>query len=341
MIKIMIVDDEYYEREAFKLLISNDCSDCKVVGDFENGEQALNFYKDNDVDLIFMDIKMPIMDGIEATQLIKAINKQQYVIILTAYADFEVAQQAVKINANDFLLKPARLSTIQTAIQQFRDYKTTVASENQDVIKLFKHALLKGHYLETLDCIDQIRIEEMYYDDFIVKIRLVLEIIRDVSVYFSFKFSLQQNKEIHEFLMSMKRKGEYFDLIESLLRDVFAVVINKKLAKYKNEMAIALDYIELNLTEDVTLESVASYMNISPHYFSKIFKRDMEVNFIQYVTNRKIERAMKLLTMSNQSIINIAYELGFNEANYFSRVFKKNAGMTPYHYRKEYTVIIK
>lgn len=181
----------------------------------------------------------------------------------------------------------------------------------------------------------------MYYDAFISKIRVLIEIIRDVSHYFSFKFTPQRNKEIQEYLTVMKRKGEYFDFIALLLEEIFTVIINKKLAKYDNEMALALDFIELNLTDDVTLESVASYMNISPHYFSKIFKRDMEVNFIQYVTSRKIERAMRLLTMSNQSIINIAYDLGFNEANYFSRVFKKNTGMTPYHYRKEYTAVVK
>lgn len=341
MIKIMIVDDEYYEREAFKLLISNECKDCEVVADFENGEEALNFYKENDVDLIFMDIKMPIMDGLEATRLIKEKNANQYVIILTAYADFEVAQQAVKIHANDFLLKPARLSTIQTAIKQFSEYEAPVRIIKEDLINQFKHALLKGHFLETLEYVDQLQLEEMYYDAFISKIRVLIEIIRDVSHYFSFKFTPQRNKEIQEYLTVMKRKGEYFDFIALLLEEIFTVIINKKLAKYDNEMALALDFIELNLTDDVTLESVASYMNISPHYFSKIFKRDMEVNFIQYVTSRKIERAMRLLTMSNQSIINIAYDLGFNEANYFSRVFKKNTGMTPYHYRKEYTAVVK
>lgn len=142
----MIVDDEYYEREAFKLLISNECKDCEVVADFENGEEALNFYKENDVDLIFMDIKMPIMDGLEATRLIKEKNANQYVIILTAYADFEVAQQAVKIHANDFLLKPARLSTIQTAIKQFSEYEAPVRIIKEDLINQFKHALLKGHF---------------------------------------------------------------------------------------------------------------------------------------------------------------------------------------------------
>ncbi len=341
MIKIMIVDDEYYEREAFKLLLRNECPNCQVVCDFDNGKDAVAYYQENSVDLIFMDIKMPIMDGLEATKLIKEMDEHQYVIILTAYADFEVAQQAVKIHANDFLLKPARLTTIQKAIEQFKDSSKPVSEEKMDHIKLFKEAFLKGHYLESLNYLNQVRAEDMYYDDLIEKMRHLLNIIKEVTAYFSLKLSPQRQRELQQYLTQMKRKEEYFNLVDGLLKEVFEYIIEKKLGKYENEMDMALDFIELNLTDNITLESVASYMNISPHYFSKIFKRDMKVNFIQYVTNRKIEHGMHLLTMTNQPIINIAYDLGFNEANYFSRVFKKSAGMTPYQYRKANKVVMK
>lgn len=346
MIKLMIVDDEFYEREAFKLMLTNECKDVEIVADFDNGLDAVNYCKNNDVDLIFMDIKMPLLNGIEATRQIKEFKPDQYIIILTAYADFEFAQQAVKIHADDFLLKPARLMTIQTSIKQFKEgaKKEDKAQANQeevDYIKAFKHAFMKGHYLKCIECVDHMRQEEMYYDDLIIKVRLLLEIIRDVSTYFNVRLNIQRQKQIQHYLVSMKRKEEYFNLIDELLREVFSHIIEKKLGKYDQDVAMALDYIELNLTENVTLENVAGYMNISPHYFSKIFKRDIKVNFVQYVTGRKVEHAKRMLTMTNQSIINIAYDLGFNEANYFSRVFKKNVNMTPFQYRKQFKEVMK
>lgn len=334
MIKIMIVDDEYFEREAFKMLIQNKMVDCEIVADFDNGKDAYEHMKENEVDLIFMDVKMPIMNGIEATKLIKAMNPDQYVIILTAYADFELAQQAVKIHANDYLLKPSRPEKIKDAIEAFKKFDESLDKKSKvDYIKAFKHALIKGHYLETLDVIEKIRQAKAVSNEMATVIDDLLDIIVEAGEYFSLTFSNQTKKEMDSYRTNVKRQDEYITFIDRLVDDIFAHVIKKKMGNYEKEMDYALDYIELNLTEHVTLEDVSGYMNISAHYFSKIFKRDMDINFVQYVTERKVEQAKRMLMKSNQPIINIAYDLGFNEANYFSKVFKKNVGQTPSQYR--------
>jgi len=85
----------------------------------------------------------------------------------------------------------------------------------------------------------------------------------------------------------------------------------------------------------VIQEEVADNIKISPFYLSKIFKKYTGVNFIDYLTKLKIEKAKELLEYTDMPVINIAIELSFNEPNYFARVFRKTAGMTPSKYREE------
>ena len=73
---------------------------------------------------------------------------------------------------------------------------------------------------------------------------------------------------------------------------------------------------------------------MSSYYYSRVFKKMTGVNFITYVTDRKIEIAQDMLVETDMPVINIAYELSYNEPNYFSKAFKKKVGVTPTEYRE-------
>lgn len=88
-------------------------------------------------------------------------------------------------------------------------------------------------------------------------------------------------------------------------------------------MKAVIDYIERNLKKGISLEDVANHVNISTYYLSKIFKKEMGVNFITYVTNRKMDLAKEMLVNTDIPVLNIALDLAYNEANYFSKAFKR------------------
>ena len=95
----------------------------------------------------------------------------------------------------------------------------------------------------------------------------------------------------------------------------------------------AKDYIKENYAKDVSLDEVSRMVDISPYYFSKIFKEETGENFIEYLTNIRIEKAKKLLTESDMSMKEICASVGYADPNYFSRTFKKNVGVTPTEYK--------
>ena len=75
-------------------------------------------------------------------------------------------------------------------------------------------------------------------------------------------------------------------------------------------------------------------MNISPYYFSRIFKEGTGENFIEYLTSVRMEKAKELLGNGEYSMKEIGVMVGFSDPNYFSRSFKKNVGVTPTEYKE-------
>lgn len=98
----------------------------------------------------------------------------------------------------------------------------------------------------------------------------------------------------------------------------------------------AQEYIRQNFTKDMALEEVAQAVNISPYYFSKLFKEETGVNFTEYLTGLRIETAKALLKNRELSIKQVCLDSGYANPNYFSRIFKKWTGITPTEFRDIY-----
>ncbi len=111
---------------------------------------------------------------------------------------------------------------------------------------------------------------------------------------------------------------------------------NQSLTNNKDFSVIskAVDYINNNFTDDIRLDSLASMCDISPSYFSKLFRKTLDVNLSTYINNLRIEKAKLLLTQTNKPIINIAYDVGFEDCGYFIKIFKRFLNQTPNNYRK-------
>ncbi|MFC7677642.1 response regulator [Paenibacillus sp. GCM10028914] len=97
----------------------------------------------------------------------------------------------------------------------------------------------------------------------------------------------------------------------------------------------AMRFIQKNYSNSVTLESVAEYLKLSPSYLSNLFKKETGQNFIDYLTNIRIEQAKVLLRTTELKIYEVGYRVGYENEHYFSRVFKKVVGSSPFHYKSD------
>lgn len=124
----------------------------------------------------------------------------------------------------------------------------------------------------------------------------------------------------------------FFDVAQA----IYAEMINqRKLVNSAGIISQAIEYINNNFTKNITLDEISKIFNISPYYFSKIFKKTMGINFKEYLIKLKIEHALKLIKETNMSIKEISYAVGFDDPNYFVKAFKKWTGFTPSSLRNQ------
>jgi AraC-like DNA-binding protein/ligand-binding sensor protein len=100
-------------------------------------------------------------------------------------------------------------------------------------------------------------------------------------------------------------------------------------------IARARAYIFEHLSEDLSLGQVAKAVNASSFYFCKLFKKSVGINFIDYISNLRIDKAKNLLLNPNCLVSEIAFEVGFQSLTHFNRVFKKLTGVSPSKYRSQ------
>ena len=125
-IRVILVDDQSLVRSGFRMLIESE-DDMEVVSEASNGLEALDVLRRMPVDVALMDIRMPQMDGVEATRRITASPLDTKVLILTTFDLDEYVYAALKAGASGFLLKDARPTELLSAIRNVADGDAVVA----------------------------------------------------------------------------------------------------------------------------------------------------------------------------------------------------------------------
>jgi DNA-binding NarL/FixJ family response regulator len=116
MMRILLVDDDQTIRDSLEIILSK-TKDFHIVGKVENGQKAIDFVSSYDVDMILMDIRMPVLNGIDATAIIKSMKQEIKIIMLTTFNDFKNIHQALHAKADGYLLKTDDIEKQITTIQ--------------------------------------------------------------------------------------------------------------------------------------------------------------------------------------------------------------------------------
>ncbi|WP_394925374.1 response regulator [uncultured Robinsoniella sp.] len=133
----------------------------------------------------------------------------------------------------------------------------------------------------------------------------------------------------------MKTFSELEELLSSNITEISAGI--RQIHEYKTKsyrMNNIMKYVDENYTRDISLQEVAEYANLSVGYLSNYFKTEAGMNFIDYITYRRMERAKELLVSTNDKIYRIAEQVGYTNSQYFTTLFKKQIGVTPAEYRQ-------
>jgi two-component system LytT family response regulator len=140
MLRALLVDDEPKNLDGLEFLLHHDCDGITATGKVKSAEEARNFLKSNQVDVIFLDISMPGEDGFE---LLKTIDTSRIkVVFVTAHNEYTM--QAIKASAVDYLLKPVRIDELQNAVEKIK------LSIGNPYAKEQNHTLIQ-HFLDLVN----------------------------------------------------------------------------------------------------------------------------------------------------------------------------------------------
>lgn len=159
-----------------------------------------------------------------------------------------------------------------------------------------------------------------------------------VSGYDDFSYCREALRlQITDYILKPVDYGEFGSCIDSLKIALF----QRRSSTYeeqREERTITgiTRYLQEHLSEEISLSVLAEKFHLSGQYISQLFKSEIGVNFLAYLTNIRMENAKKLLLSSSLSIAEISEQSGYGDYRVFTKVFKKSEGVTPSQYRRDF-----
>jgi two-component system response regulator YesN len=434
MMKLLLADDEKYDRETLKYIIKDEFSEELEIYEAKNGREAIEISDSIKPDIIIIDIKMPGIDGIQALKEITASLPNLYSIILTAYDYFDFALEAVKINVKEYLLKPFAkeeiIEKVSIGIKWLKKEQDKRKSEIEDKEKIYTLLPVLENQLSDLIINDKIegvdydmylqclnmnfknsyamvislknkyaygndisRIEKdkikmkigeyikenvtrrykcignyVFYEELTYFIQMDNEDSKDfknleVNLAFNLRREIKKRfnvsiraglgtvvnsveKIIESYRQAMKSLIynsdsaniiHIDDIDDKVLIDMFDDIKTNR-SKNSNKVKTKLfenvkSFIKENIEAELELEKVANNFGLSVYYFSRTFKEVTGINFSEYVNKCRIDIAKELLSNGEMSVKEVCYKVGYNDPNYFSKVFKKYEGISPINFK--------
>lgn len=526
---VLLVDDE---EEVFQVIMKKldwESMGFKIAGYARNGVEALEMAEELQVDVVMTDIKMPYMDGLTLCKKLKEIYQKIKVIIFSGFDEFEYAKEAIKIEAEEYILKPINANELKEVFERIRTNLDKELDEKRNIDKLREYYMeslpvlqenfytslidgripenqienyarnyqieLKGPYFvvtvlhistsesaeekmeidpfllgvsvkklveEQLwenwctrtvtylgdsivitqlddeeaitaftDVMDRIckmakrvckarvtagighvvnqmsqlaisyqgaknavsyRVlygntrainiaemdplenadipwEEPYIQKILKKIKMgegealkeaITEFIAQLS---GTKMSLQkyrilmmeliteifrfgannqmnlesifgENSDVYTQALQMESQEALGEWLNENCMKMLYQVLNERQDTTKSFVTKAIEYVkEHYANQELSIETICSYLNVSAAYFSTVFKKETGKTFINYLTDYRMEQALELLMTQNEKTYIIAEKVGYADPNYFSYVFKKQYGMSPSKYK--------
>ena len=139
MLKIFLAEDEVVVRETIKRMIPWEELGFELVGEAADGEMALPLLLRQQPDLLITDIKMPFMDGLEFSDILKTKMPKIQIIILSGYGEFDYAKEAIKIGVTDYLTKPVTGEQLLEALNKVKQKLDKKKRQEEDIKKLQKN----------------------------------------------------------------------------------------------------------------------------------------------------------------------------------------------------------
>jgi two-component system response regulator YesN len=353
-LRLLIADDEELARIALRKMIRAVCDDFEEILEAERGTEVVEIARRMRPHLTLIDIRMPGLNGLDAAAQLKAINPEACIIVVSALDRFSLAQRAVNLGLDGYLLKPvieeelrhvlaASLARIERTSRKVRAPTAPAQGETgllppSERLCLEEHvirSLLSGHLHSPAQTAEELSAawEREERDREGVRERLIsfaYALEREARRYPDSRRGPLQPTE-HGGTARRLATGDPRGLLEELLLDWMAPS-----SVESGEPSLRIrEYLSETAANRMTLDDLAERLHLSPSYTSRLFKEVMGRSFATYVSDLRMERALALLLETeSMTVEELARHVGYSDPAYFSRLFKERTGLSPRDYAR-------
>lgn len=345
--RLLVVDDEKIEREAVRFFASSFDPPFDAVAEASNGVEAVQRALEFRPDIIVMDIRMPGKSGVEAAAEIRARDPRVGIVFLTAFGELDYARAAIKVRADDFLVKPvsgeAFSEALRRAVSSLEEAGALGAHASgagslgaRDAEAALREAIRKGDPDEAERAAARLFAQAVRADTGIQEARrsarlMVAVVERALSEEFG--RTLAAGAEALDRLGEARDRDEAKACALAAARGLAGEVAALKSDPHRQIVDAALAYIAKRLAAPITLEETSAAVGMSRFHFSRVFHAATGATFSEYLGAERIKKAKELLSDPSLPMKRICELAGFSDAAYFSSAFKRREGMSPSEYR--------
>lgn len=228
--KLIIVDDEIETREALAHYFPWEELGFEVVGQFENGRQALDFIRTSSLDVVLSDIQMPVMTGVELAKELFLEKSKVKVVFLSGYADFGFAKQGIIYGVKDYVLKPAKYAEMIEVFHRIKSELEADRSGPAAEIQDEANELKEYNYDEEVIATVKLYIEKHYRD---ASLKEAAKLVRMNTSYLSNFFKQKTGQNFYHYLL-MVRMQKASDQLKDIHNKIYDVSYNVGYSNPKN-----------------------------------------------------------------------------------------------------------
>lgn len=161
-----------------------------------------------------------------------------------------------------------------------------------------------------------------------------------VSGYDDFSYCQQALRlQITDYILKPVNYEEFGSCIDNLKISLFEHQMEEESEEQEGRTITGITrYLQEHLSEELSLSVLAGHFHLNAQYISQLFKNEIGVGFLTYLTNIRMEKAKKLLVSTSLSVTEIAGQVGYGDYRVFTKAFKKSEGITPSQYRRDFLI---
>lgn len=347
MKKLVVIDDEYLVIEGIRVMLKRIGKDYELVGSASDGQTALELIENVHPDVVFVDIRMPGLSGLEVIEHFYKKYPDMIFVLVSAYKEFEYARKGMELGVHSYLDKPVTMdklkNTLEKIDEEFQERPDNTDVEHQRVIqdlRLSINAIVElindsstENWEEEVQRIQLLLKKSNYNLSEYKEESYKLTMAASAAFYEKWKqyehdFNFPLFNNIEE-LQTIEEVDEYVFLI---LQRIFEKISVRKIGSSHRVITQILDYINQNYSQDFGLNEMAEMVHMNHAYLSILFKDEVGISFVRYLTQIRMAHAKELL-LKGEKVQDVSVAVGYNNYRYFCNIFKKEEGVTPMQFK--------